>query len=316
MTPLRCAPPGTDDLQSGTLLPIRELARLTGANPVTLRAWERRYGLLTPTRTEGGHRLYSLDDVDTVRSIMAWIERGVAVSKVGWILAGTRDLDARPRGPHSLADSERQQTWQLQLRQAVNNFDDQRLDQLCDEIFAMSPQAVAFEEVLMPVWRDFSVRHDAFGQSSEWLFLDGFLRARTLQLLPLTRGAAAHRVLLAGMPGACRELELWVAGLLLATPQMAVKVLAAEQPFEELRLVCGKMHPDALVLFSHQLPTADLPKRLIRLGLGLNCPLLLAGQTADIARDSLQGSAVGCLGSDANLMQKRLQQFLAGRMDT
>ena len=33
-------------MPSETLLPIREIARLTGVNPVTLRAWERRYGLV------------------------------------------------------------------------------------------------------------------------------------------------------------------------------------------------------------------------------------------------------------------------------
>ncbi len=69
------------------LYPIREVARLTGVNPVTLRAWERRYGLIQPTRTDSGHRLYSQADIEAVRSILAWIERGVAVSKVGKILA-------------------------------------------------------------------------------------------------------------------------------------------------------------------------------------------------------------------------------------
>ena len=47
--------PGT--LEREELFPIREVARLTGVNPVTLRAWERRYGLIQPTRTESGHRL-------------------------------------------------------------------------------------------------------------------------------------------------------------------------------------------------------------------------------------------------------------------
>lgn len=35
-------------MRSEDLLPIGELARRTGVNPVTLRAWERRYGLLKP----------------------------------------------------------------------------------------------------------------------------------------------------------------------------------------------------------------------------------------------------------------------------
>ncbi|MBX4365223.1 MerR family DNA-binding transcriptional regulator, partial [Mycobacterium tuberculosis] len=38
---------------------IGEFARLCGINATTLRAWQRRYGLLKPLRTDGGHRLYS-----------------------------------------------------------------------------------------------------------------------------------------------------------------------------------------------------------------------------------------------------------------
>jgi hypothetical protein len=37
---------------------------------------------------------------------------------------------------------------------------------------------------------------------------------------------------------------------------------------------------------------------------------------ADVIQDSLAGSAIGCLGSEGLVMQRRLQQFLAGRMDT
>ena len=70
-------------LEREELFPIREVSRLTGVNPVTLRAWERRYGLIVPTRTESGHRLYSMQDIERVRSILNWIERGVAVSKIG-----------------------------------------------------------------------------------------------------------------------------------------------------------------------------------------------------------------------------------------
>src|SRR5690349_19228014 len=81
-------------LEQEELFPIREVARLTGVNPVTLRAWERRYGLVVPTRTESGHRLYSLTDIERVRSILGWIERGVAVSKIGRILAKTQPLQA------------------------------------------------------------------------------------------------------------------------------------------------------------------------------------------------------------------------------
>jgi DNA-binding transcriptional MerR regulator len=298
------------------LFPIREVSRLTGVNPVTLRAWERRYGLIVPTRTESGHRLYSQADVDNIRSITHWIERGVAVSKVGKILAGAQSLGARERSLHSVIDAAEQQTWQTQVRQAVNDFDESRLDQLYGQIFSTYPLPVVFEELLMPVWHEFAARHQALGQVSEWLFFDSFLRARALQRVQLARHSASQRVVLAAMPDACRELELWVAGMLLGSADIAVSVLAPGQPLEELNLVCNKMQPQALVLFSSQVPMADLPKRLVRLGLGLNCPLLLAGEMSDLARESLEGTAICCLGSTGQVMQRRLQLFLAGRLDT
>ncbi|WP_215201409.1 MerR family transcriptional regulator, partial [Escherichia coli] len=50
-------------------MPIREVTRLTGVHPVTLRAWERRYGLVVPQRTGKGHRLYSEEQVERIRRI-------------------------------------------------------------------------------------------------------------------------------------------------------------------------------------------------------------------------------------------------------
>ncbi len=46
-----------------SLLHRRIFSRLCGINATTLRARQRRYGLLKPERTDGGHRLYNDDDV-------------------------------------------------------------------------------------------------------------------------------------------------------------------------------------------------------------------------------------------------------------
>ena len=67
-------------------LPIREVARQTGVNAVTLRAWERRYGLIVPQRTPKGHRLFSAEHVQRILTILTWLNRGVAVSQVKQLL--------------------------------------------------------------------------------------------------------------------------------------------------------------------------------------------------------------------------------------
>jgi MerR family transcriptional regulator, light-induced transcriptional regulator len=68
------------------LFPIRVVARLTGINPVTIRAWERRYRLVRPERTPGGHRLYSRADVERLRAASRLVERGVSISRATHLL--------------------------------------------------------------------------------------------------------------------------------------------------------------------------------------------------------------------------------------
>ena len=306
----------TQDSQADNvvLFPIREVSRLTGVNPVTLRAWERRYGLIQPVRTESGHRLYSSADVDTVHHILDWIERGVAVSKVGKILA--RD-DVRSELTPSRIDAETEWSqWQVQLRLAIHAFDDRQLDRLYGQIFSAYSIAVVFQDILMPLWQQLLRHHGGFGEASEWLFFDNFLRSRAAQRLQMACAASAPRVLLSAIAGECRELELLVAGLLISGENLAVKVLGVGQPFDELTLVCEKTQPKAMVLFSNRFPGSELPSRLTRLALTLDCPLLLAGDASDLAEASLAGSSIGCLGNDARLMQRRLQQFISGQLDT
>src|SRR5471030_3425420 len=151
MTELEPAAPLLRALKQDELFPIREVSRLTGVNPVTLRAWERRYGLIQPARTESGHRLYSRTDIETVNRILDWIERGVAVSKVGKILA--RD-DQQADVVRAERDSIEDTQWQTRLRQAISAFDDRALEHLYSQLSATYPPSVAFQDILMPLWND------------------------------------------------------------------------------------------------------------------------------------------------------------------
>lgn len=293
------------------LFPIREVSRLTGINPVTLRAWERRYGLIQPTRTESGHRLYSRADIDEVRSILGWIERGVAVSKVGKILA--RSAAVPETEQPDTTDHER---WQDRVRNAAQRFDEARLDQLYGQIFSVFPVNVVFQDILMPVWQGLRITPEGYGRTSEWLFLDMFLRGRAWQRLLAARDQQDVRVVVAALPEHDGVLELLVCALMLSSSEIAVTVLAPGQPLTELSLVCERIAPDALVLYSGVAPAADLPRQLGRLALTLDCPLLFAGEASELAQDRLAGSSVVCLGGDGRLMRRRLRRCLDGALDS
>lgn len=60
---------------------LKAVVQETGVKPDTLRAWERRYGLPIPHRTESGHRLYSQNDIHLVKWLLARQEEGMSISR-------------------------------------------------------------------------------------------------------------------------------------------------------------------------------------------------------------------------------------------
>ena len=294
-----------------TLYPIREVARLTGINPVTLRAWERRYGLIQPTRTESGHRLYSVSDIEAVREVMGWLERGVAVSKVAELLARS----VAPALTHQDTSVDEYAQWQTRVQSALSAFDERELDRLYGQIFSSYPVEVVFQRIFLPLWRQLMRGQDEFGRTSEWLLLDKFLRARVQQRLQLQSWDAPQSVLLVAMPELSRELELLVAGLMLSRNDLTVRLLAMGQPLDELSLIVDKIKPEAVVVFASRPLSTVHHRRLTRLAQTLSSSTLLAGAATDLARETLAGSGVGVLGSDGREMSQRLVAYLKGTLD-
>jgi DNA-binding transcriptional MerR regulator len=309
------APRASDPSGQDELFPIREVVRLTGVNPVTLRAWERRYGLIQPVRTEGGHRLYSQADIEAIRSIVTWTERGVAVSKVGSLLERSAASKAESLPVEAEPVAGEWSEWQARIRQAISDFDELRLEQLYGQVFSTYPLTVVFEDIVLPLWQEL-LHRKGFGQTSQWLFFDAFLRARVLQRLQLARRPDDKTVLLAAAPDQCRELELLVAGLLLNGENGAVRVLAIGQPLDELSVICQAVQPQALLLYATAPPTDALVGQLSKLVLAVDCPLALCGEGSELAHERLAGTPIAQLGNAGRLMQRRLAQFLSGHLDT
>lgn len=292
------------------LLPIREVVRLTGINPVTLRAWERRYGLIQPIRTEGGHRLYTQQDIATIIEALRWTERGVAVSKVGELL-NRSDAQLAEEQP----DSPELEHYQQQIRQALQSFDEPLLEQLYGQTFASYPLSTLLDQIWLPVWQRLT-QEEGFGQTSQLLFLESFLRTRLLQRLHSMRQPKQPPILVASLSGQCRELGLMAHGVLLAADEGAVRVLAANQPVEELAIVCQAIKPQALVLYAESQPTQAQLRLANKLVLAIDCPLALSGVGAYLLNDSLKGSPIANLGNNDRLMRRRLERFLSGHLDT
>jgi DICT domain-containing protein len=60
-------------------LAIRDVAEQTGLAAGTIRVWEQRYGFPEPSRTPSGYRIYRPEDVEILRRVVAYRERGLSV---------------------------------------------------------------------------------------------------------------------------------------------------------------------------------------------------------------------------------------------
>ena len=66
---------------------IGAVARLLDAAPATLRAWEERYGVVIPVRSEARQRLYSRDQVEQLRFVLNLMESGLQAAEAHRLLA-------------------------------------------------------------------------------------------------------------------------------------------------------------------------------------------------------------------------------------
>lgn len=131
-------------ISEADLFPIRELSARTKVNTVTIRAWERRYGLLKPERTPKGHRLYSEADVHRIEQVLALMARGVPVGKVKALLG-------KDTKESSLDDSD---NWQQPVERFIESataLSQTRIEAQLNETFLNYPPVLCRERLIEPV---------------------------------------------------------------------------------------------------------------------------------------------------------------------
>ncbi|MAG67515.1 MAG: helix-turn-helix-type transcriptional regulator [Pseudomonadales bacterium] len=297
----------TPEAARQTLYPIREVSRLTGVNPITLRAWERRYGLLVPHRTDGGHRLYSLQDIERVRSVTQWIARGVPVSKVAGIL-DRGDVD-EAEAPLDDGAFSRYDFWQQRLDQALLQGDPLLLERLYAQLLTEVPLVTALVSVLRPLHRR------QIGGSASAALLDSFLRGRLAQRAGYLEPGHVT-LLLVNLQGREAELDMLMVAVLLREIGVNLLLLGDAPDVGSLLPLVEHSTTAAVVLFSDQaLDRRLLSQSLPRLNQGVACPVAMAGSCCALQEDELAALGISRLGEVGQALMHRARQLLAGRFD-
>ena len=222
---------------------IGSLARRTGVPVDTLRAWERRYGVLRPERTEGGQRRYGDRDVERVLWLAARVAEGQRISDAVAALNALEreDDEADAVGGPTAALSSR-------LAAAARQGDSARVELELDRAFAALPLVQAMELVVFPALADLGSRWAA---GEKVVVAEHILSAATERRLAARLSAARRPRGPIGIV-ACPSGERHAVGALCLSVLMAqdgwrVSFLGADTPLSEADAVAQARRARACV---------------------------------------------------------------------
>jgi MerR family transcriptional regulator, light-induced transcriptional regulator len=223
-------------------LRIGELARRTGTSPELLRAWEQRYGVLSPSRSTGGFRLYSDEDVARVRRIRSLIADGLSAAEAASRVLTLQESGEPPAAPVP-ADA------RDDLEAALDAMDGHRAHLAFDRLLSALSVETVLGDVLLPYLRRLGERW-ASGEITvaQEHFASNLIRGRLLGLGREWDVGLGPSVVLACPPGEAHDLGLIIFGIAIGERGWRVIFLGADTPFETLEEVVRTFEPAMVVM--------------------------------------------------------------------
>jgi len=134
---------------------IKQASIRSGVSVPLIRAWERRYGVVSPQRTASGYRLYDDAAIATLVRVRELTESGWTASEASRaVLAGEVPLEPLPPLPQVPANAEASHARQADLIErfveAARDMDIAATGAALDEIFAQGSYEAIVDELLMP----------------------------------------------------------------------------------------------------------------------------------------------------------------------
>lgn len=296
----------TDD--EPALFPIGTVSEQTGVNSVTLRAWERRYGLIVPKRTAKGHRLYSQQDIERVKQVLLLLEQGIPVGRVRDLL----DSNTLPPVAYIPRENNTANPWEHYaqvLQHWIRRVDSRALDQTVNEMLSLYTLELIAEKLLLPLCQQLRAQQVALpATAADYAFFHDFLciklGARYLQQNSHTSG---KRILIVNIHGADEQIKVLVLANILTLAGYQVTVLSKTVSINHLPLLLERTPVEALLIPEVQEVPAALP---VLVHLTRVCAFL-CGSQANPPPATPDGLPIHWLPPDLNAVSSTIQQILA-----
>ena len=231
-----------------SVLRIGEVSRRTGVAVPTLRAWERRYGLLAPARTDGGHRLYSEADVDRVHAMQRLLDEGWSAA------AAAREVLREPAPVRYLSSVSTEPGAPAadlveRLERAIDAFDALAADGVVDDALARFEVPRALDEVVLPLLRRVGEGwQDDPRVIAREHFASNTLRPRLQRLLRTSTRAGSRTLVAAAPEGEEHDLGLLCSAVVAADAGWRVHYLGARMPTAAIERAVQDLDPQVVLI--------------------------------------------------------------------
>ena len=272
-------------------LRIGEFSRRVGVSPELLRAWERRYELLHPIRTEGGFRLYTDDDAERVERMKRALGEGFSAAE-----AARRAL-TQERSVERALDGAAER-----LVAAAHAYDEAIVHAILDEAFSGFSLETVLRDLVLPVLREIGAEWERGAlEVGQEHFASNLVRGRLLALARLWGRGGGPLAILACVPGERHDMGLIAFGLVLRSHGWRILFLGADTPLATLRRAVETTDPRLVVVASMDSALLETQSTELR-RLGRSAPLVLSGAGASeklctrLRIDRLDGDLVAAAG--------------------
>jgi len=228
-------------------LRIGELTKRTGVSPELLRAWEQRYGLLQPTRTPGGFRLYSAADEARVQRMQSLVSGGLAAAQAARLVLSGGEPEPRTDSGSAAPLEEAAGN----LTASLDRLDEQAANSALDRLFSAYTVETVLQEVVLPYLHRLGERWEAGEVSvAQEHFASNLLRGRLLGLAQGWGQGQGPLAILACVPGEHHELGLLVFGVALRRRGWRITYLGTDSPIGAVADTARSLTPAVVVLLS------------------------------------------------------------------
>jgi DNA-binding transcriptional MerR regulator/methylmalonyl-CoA mutase cobalamin-binding subunit len=294
--------------------PIQVVARRTGLTPDVLRAWEKRYSVVEPGRSEGGRRLYSDEDIERLRLLRRASRAGrrighVASLSIGELAALVREdehEDVEPRPAATVGEAGAAELYLKEALAAAERFAGRELEAVLSRaMIALNAQTV-IEQIAAPLLQRLgeSWSHGDLLPASEHLASSALHRVMGKLIEAVEPEGSAPNLVVATPAGQAHEFGALFAAATAATEGWRVTYLGPDLPASDIATAARELGAEAVALsLVYPLGEVGVEDELkeLRLALPPAVPILVGGAAIPGYKEVLDEIEAVLLGDMADL---------------